>query len=111
MPSHVLLDTKLDGLSLVRRGKVRDELNIGQLCREAYGGDRGLPGFGTDRGTADAIRSMGAKHKDVGETDVCIDEASRVVSTPCYMNDVGPWVVYQGAEKMVEEVLRMAGAH
>ena len=24
MPSHVLLDTKLDGLSLVRRGKVRD---------------------------------------------------------------------------------------
>jgi len=24
VPSHVLLDTKLDGLSLVRRGKVRD---------------------------------------------------------------------------------------
>ena len=66
--------------------------------------------IGTDRGTADAIRSMGAKHEDVAETDVCIDEANRVVSTPCYMNNVGPWTVYQGAEKMVEEVLRMAGA-
>ncbi len=29
MPSHVLLDTKLDGLSLVRRGKVRDVYAIG----------------------------------------------------------------------------------
>ena len=29
MPSHVLLDTKLDGLSLVRRGKVRDVYAVG----------------------------------------------------------------------------------
>jgi phosphoribosylaminoimidazole-succinocarboxamide synthase len=29
VPSHVLLDTKLDGLSLVRRGKVRDVYAIG----------------------------------------------------------------------------------
>lgn len=66
--------------------------------------------IGTDRGTADAIRAMGARHREVGETDVCVDEANRLVTTPCYMNNVGPWVVYQGAEKMVEEVLRMAGA-
>ena len=31
------------------------------------------------------------------------------MTTPCYMNDVGPWVVYQGAERMVEEVLKMTG--
>ena len=30
MPSHVLLDTKLDGLSLVRRGKVRDVYAAGE---------------------------------------------------------------------------------
>ena len=29
MPSHVLLDTKLDGLSLLRRGKVRDVYTAG----------------------------------------------------------------------------------
>ena len=53
---------------------------------------------------------MGAQHQNTGPTDVAIDEENRLLSTPCYMNDVGPWVVYQGADKMVEEVLRMAQA-
>jgi len=66
--------------------------------------------IGTDRAAADAINAMKAQHQDAGETDVCIDEANRLVTTPCYMNNVGPWTVYQGAEKMVEEVLRMAGS-
>jgi erythromycin esterase-like protein len=35
-------------------GKIRDELNIGQLCREAYGAEARLLGFGTDRGTVAA---------------------------------------------------------
>jgi enhancing lycopene biosynthesis protein 2 len=65
--------------------------------------------IGTDKGTADAIIAMKAQHQNVGPTEVCVDEANRLVSTPCYMNHVGPWTVYQGAEKMVEEVLRMAG--
>jgi enhancing lycopene biosynthesis protein 2 len=64
--------------------------------------------IGRDPATATAIRAMHATHKDVGETDVCIDEPNRLVTTPCYMNSVGPWTVYQGAEKMVDEVLRMA---
>jgi enhancing lycopene biosynthesis protein 2 len=64
--------------------------------------------IGCDPGTAFAIRAMNANHRDVGETDVCVDEANRLVTTPCYMNSVGPWTVYQGAEKMVDEVLRMA---
>lgn len=66
--------------------------------------------IGTDKGTADAIRSMGGEHVDTDPTGVCVDERNRLVTTPCYMNDVGPWVVYQGAERMVEEVLRMAGS-
>lgn len=65
--------------------------------------------IGTDRGTADAIQSMGGKHVNTDPTGVCVDEANRLVTTPCYMNDVGPWTVYQGAEKMVAEVLRMVG--
>ena len=35
-------------------GAVRDELNIGQLCREAYGGKAALIGFGTHEGTVAA---------------------------------------------------------
>jgi protein-L-isoaspartate(D-aspartate) O-methyltransferase len=35
-------------------GSVRDELNIGQLCRERFGSDAALIGFGTDRGTVAA---------------------------------------------------------
>jgi len=35
-------------------GKVRDEINIGQLCRERFGAEAALIGFGTDRGTVAA---------------------------------------------------------
>ena len=66
--------------------------------------------IGTDAGVAKAIAAMGGEHQDTGPTDVYVDERNKLVTTPCYMNDVGPWVVYQGAERMVEEVLRMAGA-
>jgi enhancing lycopene biosynthesis protein 2 len=65
--------------------------------------------IGTDASTADAIRKMGGEHHNVAPAEVYIDEANLLVSTPCYMNDVGPWTVFQGAERMVEEVLRMAG--
>ena len=63
----------------------------------------------TDPGTAQAIEKMGARHHDVGPAEICVDSANRLVSTPCYMNEVGPWTVFQGAENLVEEVLRMAG--
>jgi enhancing lycopene biosynthesis protein 2 len=66
--------------------------------------------IGTDRGTADAIDGMKAEHQMAGEIDICVDSSNLLVTTPCYMNNVGPWVVYQGAEKMVDEVLRMAGS-
>lgn len=66
--------------------------------------------IGTDKGTADAINSMGAKHVNTEPAGVCVDEANRLVTTPCYMNDVGPAVVFTGVQKMVDEVLRMAGA-
>jgi protein-L-isoaspartate(D-aspartate) O-methyltransferase len=35
-------------------GLVRDEFNIGQLCRERFGREAALIGFGTDRGTVAA---------------------------------------------------------
>jgi protein-L-isoaspartate(D-aspartate) O-methyltransferase len=35
-------------------GRARDEINIGQLCRENFGDSAALIGFGTDRGTVAA---------------------------------------------------------
>ena len=35
-------------------GQARDEINIGQLCREKFGDDAALIGFGTDRGSVAA---------------------------------------------------------
>ncbi|MBL8689350.1 MAG: protein-L-isoaspartate(D-aspartate) O-methyltransferase, partial [Rhodospirillaceae bacterium] len=37
--------------SFTEMGTVRDELNIGQLCRERFGSDAALIGFGTHSGT------------------------------------------------------------
>jgi enhancing lycopene biosynthesis protein 2 len=66
--------------------------------------------IGSDKGTADAINAKRGEHQITGPTDVCVDEANRLVTTPCYMNNVGPWFVFQGVDKMVELVLRMAQA-
>lgn len=65
--------------------------------------------IGTDPGTARAIEAMGGRHQDTGPSDIHVDEKNRLVTTPCYMNDVGPWIVFQGADAMVEKVLAMAG--
>jgi enhancing lycopene biosynthesis protein 2 len=65
--------------------------------------------IGSDPPTAAAIEAMGGVHHPVGPAEVHIDEENLLVSTPCYMNDVGPWVVFQGVERMVEEVLRLTG--
>jgi enhancing lycopene biosynthesis protein 2 len=65
--------------------------------------------IGTDRATAATIEQMGARHVNTAPADTLVDETNRLVTTPCYMNDVGPWTVYQGAEKLVEDVLRLAG--
>ncbi len=65
--------------------------------------------IGSDQSTADAINAMGGQHHHVGPTDAYVDEENRLVSSPCYMNDVSPWIVFQGAERLVEEVLRLAG--
>lgn len=64
--------------------------------------------IGTDKSTADAVRSMNARHQETDSAGVCIDELNLLVTTPCYMTAAGPYAVFQGADKMVEEVLRLA---
>jgi enhancing lycopene biosynthesis protein 2 len=66
--------------------------------------------IGTDAGTAGALEKMGARHRDAGVDEIVCDAANRVVSTPCYMSARGIREVGEGAEKVVLEVLRLAGA-
>ncbi len=66
--------------------------------------------IGTDPGTANTLEAMGAKHHNAASTDICVDTANKIVTTPCYMTASGPWEVCQGAEKLVSEVLKLAGS-
>jgi enhancing lycopene biosynthesis protein 2 len=65
--------------------------------------------IGTDAGTASAVEKMGAKHCDCPATDMVVDDAHKIVSTPAYMLGTGPAEVFTGIKKLVDEVLRMAG--
>lgn len=64
--------------------------------------------IGNDAGTAAAIQSMGGQHVNCGPTEICIDEAKRIVSTPCYMYDSSPAQVFEGAKNLVEAVIKLA---
>lgn len=66
--------------------------------------------IGRDAGTAAAIEAMGAQHFEAGRTDVVIDEANRIVTTPCYMLPTRIRDVATGAEKAVQALLALAGA-
>jgi enhancing lycopene biosynthesis protein 2 len=65
--------------------------------------------IGNDRQTAGAITAMAGQHQDCPTTDCVVDEKNKVVTTPAYMLGPGPAAVYQGINKLVREVLRLAG--
>jgi enhancing lycopene biosynthesis protein 2 len=65
--------------------------------------------IGDDAGTARALESLGARHRNAAVTDVVVDERNRIVTTPCYMLDARISEVAIGAERAVQELLRLAG--
>jgi len=64
--------------------------------------------IGNDPGTAAAINRMGASHCECPTTEMLTDPEHKIVSTPAYMTGRGPADVFQGIEKLVAEVLRLA---
>jgi protein-L-isoaspartate(D-aspartate) O-methyltransferase len=73
-------------------GSVRHELNIGQLCRERFGSDVALIGFGTHAGTVAAashwdgemeVKRVQPSHRDSYER-LCHDSG-----IPCFLLDPG----------------------
>lgn len=61
--------------------------------------------IGQDKNTADAIKSMGAKHKDTTHGEVIIDENYKIVTTPCYMLDANINQIGDGANNVVKAIL------
>ncbi|MCA9280176.1 MAG: isoprenoid biosynthesis glyoxalase ElbB [Phycisphaeraceae bacterium] len=66
--------------------------------------------IGNDAGTAQAVQAMGASHTNAPVTDIVVDEANRIVTTPAYMYDARISEVHKGIDAMVERVLQMASA-
>ncbi len=63
--------------------------------------------IGQDPTTAANIVTMGASHTTTLQSEVVVDSKRRVVSTPCYMLDARVDQIGDGAEKLVQEVLKM----
>ncbi len=64
--------------------------------------------IGSDAGTAAALAKMGAKHQVTTHGEVCVDEANKLVTTPCYMLDATISQVAEGASNAVKAVIDLA---
>lgn len=70
-------------------------------------GIKGTVTIGTDPGTAQGITAMGCVHENHAVTEIAIDKAHKLVSTPAYMLGQGPAEVFEGIRKLVDAVLEM----
>lgn len=64
--------------------------------------------IGNDKTVAEKIEQTGAKHQNTATTDVCVDEENLIVTTPAYMLATSVKDVFDGAEAMVREMIRLA---
>jgi enhancing lycopene biosynthesis protein 2 len=65
--------------------------------------------IGNDKATAEAIEKMGGKHVVSPVENAVVDQKNKIVTTPAYM--LGPTIskVALGIEKVINEVLKLAG--
>lgn len=62
--------------------------------------------IGQDKDTAGAVEKMGAKHKQTQHSEVVIDAAHNIYTTPCYMLDADIVQIGDGAENIVRAILK-----
>jgi enhancing lycopene biosynthesis protein 2 len=65
--------------------------------------------IGQDPGTAANIEAMGAHHTTSMQGEVVVDTIRKVVTTPCYMLDARVDQIGEGADRLVQEVLKLIG--
>lgn len=64
--------------------------------------------IGQDKGTADAIETLGATHVNTSHGEIVVDEKYKVVTTPCYMLDATIDQIAEGANNVVAKMLELA---
>jgi enhancing lycopene biosynthesis protein 2 len=65
--------------------------------------------IGQDKGTAEALHSLGAKHKNTTHGEVVVDDKNHLYTTPCYMLDASIVDIANGAINLVNEILKDIG--
>ncbi len=63
--------------------------------------------IGKDQGTADAVEQMGGKHAVAGHGEVVIDQANKLVTTPCYMLDSTIDQIADGTQNLIKAILAL----
>jgi enhancing lycopene biosynthesis protein 2 len=64
--------------------------------------------IGQDKGTANALESLGATHVNTTHGEIVVDEKYKVITTPCYMLDATITQIADGASNVVAKMLEMA---
>lgn len=62
---------------------------------------------GQDAASAANLESMGAHHVPTTHGEIVIDQANKIVTTPCYMLDARVDQIADGAENLVKAILEM----
>jgi enhancing lycopene biosynthesis protein 2 len=78
------------------------------IAARLFGAEQVQVTIGSDRDTAAALESWGARHVECRVDEIAVDERLRIVSTPAYM--LGPWIapVAAGIDKLVSAMIEMA---
>ena len=63
--------------------------------------------IGDDAGTAEAVEAMGAKHSNTAAGQVVVDQAAKLVTSPCYMLDSSISQIAEGAENTVKALISL----
>lgn len=84
------------------------------IAAKVLGTQAGGPGcevtIGDDAATAGAIAEMGSKNISRPVTETVVDTKNRLVTTPAYMCESGPYGVFTGIGRMIDELVKMIGA-
>ena len=106
-----------DGVNCKINGEVENTIRamkdqnkpIGALCISPVLVAKLLDGvqltIGQDKGTADAVEQMGAKHKKTNHGEVIMDKENKVFTTPCYMLDSNILQIGEGADNVVKAII------
>lgn len=64
--------------------------------------------LGQDDNIAQIVSTWGSKHEKTSHGEITVDEANKIISTPCYMLDARISDIYNGATTLIKKVLELA---